>query len=73
MYAFIFNILNKEDDNMAFKDQKFKQWTAEEKFKIIKPVLEFIDEIVWDNNNYRPSFTLQYKNPVEYKTQLGFQ
>lgn len=35
-------------------------------------VQEFIDEIVWDNNNFRPSYTLQYKNPVEYRTQLGF-
>ena len=25
---------------MAFKGQKFKQWTAEEKFKIIKPALD---------------------------------
>ena len=36
-------------------------------------VQEFIDNIVWDNNNYRPSFALQYKNPVEYRTQLGFK
>ena len=35
-------------------------------------VQEFIDDIVWDNNNYRPSYALQYKNPVEYRTQLGF-
>ena len=34
---------------------------------------KFIDEIVWDNNNYRPSFALQYKNPIEYRTQLGFK
>ena len=36
-------------------------------------VQDFIDDIVWDNNNYRPSFALQYKNPVEYRTQLGFK
>ena len=36
-------------------------------------VQEFIDDIVWDNNNYRPSFALQYKNPVEFRTQLGFK
>ena len=35
-------------------------------------VQEFINDIVWDNNNYRPSYALQYKNPVEYRTQLGF-
>jgi len=33
---------------------------------------EFIDEIVYDNNNLRPSYALQYKKPVEYRTQLGF-
>lgn len=36
-------------------------------------VQEFIDDIVWDNNNYRPSYALKYKNPVEYRTQLGFK
>ena len=35
-------------------------------------VQEFIDDIVWDNNNYRPSYALQYKTPIEYRTQLGF-
>ena len=36
-------------------------------------VQEFIDDIVYDNNNYRPSYALKYKNPVEYRTQLGFK
>lgn len=36
-------------------------------------VQDFIDDVVWDNNNYRPSYALQYKTPVEYKNQLGFQ
>ena len=36
-------------------------------------VQEFIDDIVWDNNNYRPSYKLKYKTPVEYRTQLGFK
>lgn len=36
-------------------------------------VQEFINDIVWDNNNYRPSYALNYKTPIEYKTQLGFQ
>ena len=35
-------------------------------------VQEFIKEIVEDNNNYRPSYALNYKTPVEYKAQLGF-
>ena len=36
-------------------------------------VQDFINDIVWDNNNYRPSYALNYKNPVEYRTQLGFK
>ena len=35
-------------------------------------VQEFIDDIVYDNNYYRPSYALNYKTPVEYRTQLGF-
>ena len=33
---------------------------------------EFIDDIVYDNNHYRPSYALKYKTPIEYRTQLGF-
>ena len=36
-------------------------------------VQEFIKDIVKDNNEYRPSYALNYKTPVEYRTQLGFQ
>ena len=36
-------------------------------------VQEFIDEIVYDNNYIRPSYALQYKNPVEYRIQQGFK
>jgi len=36
-------------------------------------VQEFIDEIVYDNNYFRPSYALKYKTPIEYKTQLGFK
>ena len=35
-------------------------------------VQEFIDDIIWDNNNYRPSYALNYKTPIEYKIQSGF-
>ena len=31
-----------------------------------------INDIIWDNNNYRPSYALKYKTPIEYRTQLGF-
>lgn len=36
-------------------------------------VQEFIEDIVKDNNEYRPSYALNYKTPIEYKTQLGFR
>ncbi len=32
---------------MASKGQKFKHWTAEEKYRIIKPALEF-EKSTWD-------------------------
>jgi len=35
-------------------------------------IQDFIDEIVYDNNYLRPSYTLNYKTPIEYKTQSGF-
>ena len=35
-------------------------------------VQEFIDDIVYDNNNIRPCYALNYKTPIEYRTQLGF-
>ena len=35
-------------------------------------VQEYIDDIVYDNNYLRPSYALNYKTPIEYKTQLGF-
>lgn len=36
-------------------------------------VQEFIDDIVFDNNNLRPCYSLNYKTPIEYRSQLGFQ
>lgn len=35
-------------------------------------VKEFIEDVIKDNNEYRPSYALNYKTPVEYRTQLGF-
>lgn len=35
-------------------------------------VQEFIKDIVRDNNNFRPSYTLKYKTPIEYRIQSGF-
>ena len=36
-------------------------------------VQEFVGDIVKDNNCFRPSYALNYKTPIEYKTQLGFK
>ena len=35
-------------------------------------VQEYIKDVVEDNNYSRPSHALNYKTPVEYRTQLGF-
>jgi transposase InsO family protein len=35
-------------------------------------VQEFIEDVVKDNNEYRPSYALNYKTPIEYRIQLGF-
>lgn len=36
-------------------------------------VEKFIEDIVKDNNEYRPSYALNYKTPIEYRTLLGFK
>lgn len=36
-------------------------------------IQELIKDVVKDNNEYRPSYTLNYKTPIEYKIQLGFK
>lgn len=36
-------------------------------------VQEFIEDVIQDNNEYRPSYALNYKTPIEYRTQLGFK
>ncbi len=35
-------------------------------------IQELIKDVIKDNNKYRPSYTLKYKTPIEYRTQLGF-
>lgn len=35
-------------------------------------VQEFIKDVINDNNNFRPSYSLKYKTPIEYRTQSGF-
>lgn len=34
---------------------------------------EFINAIIYDHNYLRPSYALNYKTPIEYRTQLGFK
>ena len=36
-------------------------------------VEEYINDIINDHNCYRPSYALNYKTPIEYRTQLGFK
>ena len=31
-----------------------------------------LGELIKDIHNRKPSYVLQYKNPIEYRTQLGF-
>ena len=33
---------------------------------------KLIQDIVKDNNEYIASYVLNYKTPIEYRTQLGF-
>ncbi|MBR0455871.1 MAG: integrase core domain-containing protein, partial [Firmicutes bacterium] len=33
---------------------------------------ELIDAFVYYYHNYRPAYSLQYKTPVQYRTDLGF-
>ena len=36
-------------------------------------VEDYNNAIINDHNYLRPSYALQYKTPIEYRTQLGFQ
>ncbi len=36
-------------------------------------IQEFIDYIIYDHNNLRPSYALKYKTPIQYRTELGFK
>ena len=35
-------------------------------------VEEYIEAIIYDHNYIRPSYALNYKTPIEYRTQMGF-
>lgn len=36
-------------------------------------VNDYINAIIYDHNHLRPSYALNYKTPVEYRSQLGFK
>ena len=36
-------------------------------------IQEFIEHIIYDHNNLRPSYALKYKTPIQYRTELGFK
>lgn len=36
-------------------------------------VEDYINAIIYDHNYLRPSYALNYKTPIEYRTQLGFK
>ncbi len=36
-------------------------------------VEDYVNAIIYDHNYLRPSYALNYKTPIEYRTQLGFQ
>ena len=40
--------------------------------KNFETVYDYIDSVIFDHNNLRPSYALKYKTPIEYRTQLGF-
>ncbi len=40
---------------------------------LIKMIKDYINAIIYYRNYLRPSYALNYKTPIEYKTQLGFK
>ena len=82
---FLWYNLIKEMKNMGRpKGGKNNYHSKEEKIKIVKEMLEFnqddyetvedyINAIIYDHNYLRPSYALNYKTPIEYRTQLGFK
>ena len=36
-------------------------------------VEDYVEAIIYDHNYLRPSYALNYKTPIEYRTQLGFK
>ena len=67
------------------KGGKNNYHSKEEKLKIVKEmyidfnqddyetVEDYINPIIYNHNYLRPSYALNYKTPIEYRTQLGFK
>lgn len=36
-------------------------------------VYDYVNDIIYDHNNIRPSYALKYKTPVQHRTKLGFK
>lgn len=35
-------------------------------------IQSFINDVIYDYNNFRPAYALNYKTPIQYRTELGF-
>lgn len=35
-------------------------------------VQDFINDVIYDYNNFRPAYALNYKTPIQYRTELGY-
>ena len=80
IYTVAFDINNDSDYKLSIEEETGKIEVLDKKEMYIdfdinnyNTVQEFIDEIIYDNNYLRPSYALNYKTPIEYKTQLGFK
>ena len=59
-------------------NESLNGWIKEELFidfdiKNCNDVPKLIKEYICYYNNERPSYALNYKTPIEYRTQLGFK
>ena len=57
-----------ESKNGWLKKEMYLDFNQED----YETVEDYINAIIEDHNNYRPSYALNYKTPIEYRTQLGF-
>jgi transposase InsO family protein len=58
-----------ESANGWIKKEMYLDFNVQE----YETVQDYINVIIYDYNNIRPAWALKYKNPIEYRTQLGFK